>query len=1406
MRPLQLVVETDLETDADNKVVDVEYVADIESVVVATFGGDILAIQILGPSQVEQECIGSIETGIESMAWSPDLEVVIFTTRAQTMLAMTQNWDIIFEQPIHPENEAAQIAARLALAEPSKIKLQTTINDVARVTEAKTQISAQMEQAKEFMPKLSYRGQHTVTWRGDGQFFAVSSQSIGDSASVASEFRVWERSGKFFAKSEAGVLTQSSLLTWKPSGDILASTQSLPTHDEVIFFEKNGLRHYEFKVRANMRVHDLQWNASSDILSVIAKVPQIDSNGSQWALQLWTTRNYHWYLKQERFYADDRIILNWDAENGMTFTITTSSGDVQHFSLAWDNDTSRGTQILNSASPSTAVETNHSLAAVIDGSSLLLTALKYQVIPPPMSALTIRTHSTINQVAFDLANHMMLFHADGSISFYDRYQPEITTGKPPRYNVAPKLIARGKISSENGSSIFPTSCRQISLIGNDELIALCNAPSAQNSSEDFLVHFKFEVSATSDSSGAPSSAVSGIKMHEMFRSAPLAPVFKMFQNCDTGSVYIQLCDMSILFYDISNHELSAKPMMKIPALCPWLSSAIFGDGEEHLIGLASTSFKLFVGDTLMSSECTSFALHSDFLLFTTLTHRLRSITLHKSAHENLAILAPKQNVKFDDSSREVEQGSILVAACPRSTRVVLQMPRGNLEAIEPRSLVLHSVRTLLDQCSYREAFEVMRKQRINLNFAYDHNPSLFMAHISSFLDQVTDVDYLNQFISSLCADDCTKTTYVDVFGHTSARDASRFHSAATIASISTPTPVVNSSPISAATAAAAPAAHGKNQNRYVVPVHTDDAAIKARLVPLKIGKEAASSRSKVNSVCDTLRAEMEKRQMPERYLLPILTTLVCKDPADIESALRMVQALRTKELEETGESKTTNASSSSTSEKALKYLVFLVDVNRLFDIALGMYDFDLVLLVAQKSQKDPREYLPFLAELSKCEPPAYQKYRIDVHLKRWNSALQNIASAVVEKESENGKNEDEIDKISPETKEKLFEFALEVISKQSLFVSALEMFKGEHRKVILDLYGDSLVLAKDYPNAVLAYRTAGKIEKALDAAVTNAQVHVALSLGYQLQLPTKDASTWESKLNSLALACGEMFKWEDAANVLENHLHRPKDALTALISGYLWDNAQMICYRHNLVEKIETEIVPAVLSAQETLLRTIQERTVKISKYHNRLITVRANKYLQAQSESMPMIEGSETSSMYSGASASSASSSNTRTSKFSKGSKSSKASKSSRKSSTSSSRKVSGRKGSPNEEQYLIREIPGLYPQARFLDDVSALLAALFQFNKTEKAVQLQQALDEWISRATKALALINTPSPLTREQQQELDASRMGADDMQLALVNPPAIPHVTFKVSDWRLPLINAAPSNAPLAPTIISPSDV
>lgn len=44
-----------------------------------------------------------------------------------------------------------------------------------------------------------------------------------------------------------------------------------------------------------------------------------------------------------------------------------------------------------------------------------------------------------------------------------------------------------------------------------------------------------------------------------------------------------------------------------------------------------------------------------------------------------------------DLIREVEPGSVIVSAIPNDIKIILQMPRGNLETIYPRMLVLDGI-------------------------------------------------------------------------------------------------------------------------------------------------------------------------------------------------------------------------------------------------------------------------------------------------------------------------------------------------------------------------------------------------------------------------------------------------------------------------------------------------------------------------------------------------------------------------------------------------------------------------------------------------------------------------------------------------------------------------------------------
>ena len=128
-------------------------------------------------------------------------------------------------------------------------------------------------------------------------------------------------------------------------------------------------------------------------------------------------------------------------------------------------------------------------------------------------------------------------------------------------------------------------------------------------------------------------------------------------------------------------------------------------------------------------------------------------------------------------------------------------------------------------------------------------------------------------------------------------------------------------------------------------------------------------------------------------------------------------------------------------EEAVKYIIFLSDANKLFDLALGLYDFPLVLMIAQHSQKvrgiptilfpvgsaaddlgsqDPREYLPFLRELRQLDT-FLQRFKIDDHLERYDSALRNLARAGSDK----------------------FDDVVAYVERHDLYATALEVYRED---------------------------------------------------------------------------------------------------------------------------------------------------------------------------------------------------------------------------------------------------------------------------------------------------------------------------------------------------------------------------
>lgn len=111
----------------------------------------------------------------------------------------------------------------------------------------------------------------------------------------------------------------------------------------------------------------------------------------------------------------------------------------------------------------------------------------------------------------------------------------------------------------------------------------------------------------------------------------------------------------------------------------------------------------------------------------------------------------------------------------------------------------------------------------------------------------------------------------------------------------------------------------------------------------------------IGRVCDSVRKELESRDL-NRYINSILTAYVFRQPPDYEAGLGLLLRIRGASPASgikrgLMRAKLRPESAPHLVEEAVKYIIFLVDANALFDLALGMYDFSLVLMIAQHAQK-----------------------------------------------------------------------------------------------------------------------------------------------------------------------------------------------------------------------------------------------------------------------------------------------------------------------------------------------------------------------------------------------------------------------------------------------------------------------
>lgn len=191
--------------------------------------------------------------------------MLALVTGADQLLLMSKHYDVVAERTLHTSEFGDEAQQSLGWGDKSTQFQGSVGKEVARATAVEVAASAD----------ATVR----ISWRGDGAHFAVTALD-GD-----------KRVLRFFAREEARLLSTGepvaqleSALAWLPSGSIIAATQSQGR--DVIFFERNGLRRYDFALRTSgpAVVHELVWSPDSTVLAV-----WIDET-----VQLWTRVNYHW--------------------------------------------------------------------------------------------------------------------------------------------------------------------------------------------------------------------------------------------------------------------------------------------------------------------------------------------------------------------------------------------------------------------------------------------------------------------------------------------------------------------------------------------------------------------------------------------------------------------------------------------------------------------------------------------------------------------------------------------------------------------------------------------------------------------------------------------------------------------------------------------------------------------------------------------------------------------------------------------------------------------------------------------------------------------------------------------------------------------------------------------------------
>lgn len=1198
------------------------------------------------PSTTVVEIVGSIDNGIEAAKWSPDEESLALVTKDGTMVLLSKLFEPIAEYVLDINDLKKSKNVNVGWGKKETQFKGKGVRAMEREALANLKNSGLIgnELRDPTMPQSVDIGELTtmdnmcveISWRGDCEYFVISTIEYINSDEETNNnekkigrrvLRVFNRDGKFDSVSEP-VNGMENPLSWKPQGSQIASIQRhFGSADEdslyLIFFERNGLRHYEFDTRLPIdeKIIQLDWNSNSEILTIVL----------QDSIQLWTTKNYHWFLKQE-IKSHNIKYVKWHPE--------------KEFTLMFGNE-----NFINIVDLSYKVTSGPTLEPfdygtnlVVDGNTVNITPLSIANVPPPIYFRDFDAPNNVIDAATSLTNEIYAAITNDELVLANiNCMDDMKNGKHPE-------ICSAMPSSDFASEL--DTLRQVAFINDSMVAVLLDSDSLSRivliSVEDINMPVMSNIIEVYDKIILMRSSFDYNHIVYQTRDATISQLDSAGQITSIGKFPEIVRDLRVK--TVHNNQLNEANL-----------EDTWDDDYSQSVAFGITmNGKLYANDVLLTSAVTSFEITDNLLLFTTAQHYLQFVHLNSTKFEPLPVV--ESNVE-DERVRAIERGSILVSVMPSRSAVVLQAPRGNLETIYPRIMVLSEVRKNISAKRYREAFIHCRTHRINLDILYDYDPELFLNNLDHFIKEIDSVEYLNLFISCLTDEDVTQTKYKE-----------------TLNSGITESFAVEAEPLT-------------EMQLYIKKKFYDPTT------------------SKINKICkpilDTLLSTPEYKK---KYIQSIITAYASQRPQNLEDALSLIASIE----DETEK------------DSCVTYLCFLQDVNLVYKVALSLYDVKLSLLVAQKSQMDPREYLPFLQRLQDSEQ-LRRCFIIDDYMERYGKALAHLI---------------EIEKNSTEVSDELINY----VETHKLFKDALKLYRLDSAKqnVIYRHYAKNLSSIQEYAEAGIIYEMLQQYKDAMDSYVLAKRWREALSIA-----STKFSEQVPDIADELISSLTYEHKYVDSAEIQLHFMNNVEEAMELYCKAYQYDTACVVASKFKKPELIEKVVDAELGEGFGTIAELLADCKGQVNSQLKRLRELRTKKeedpYAfygqeteQADDVSIAPSETSTKESFF------------TRYTGKTSGTAKTGASRRTAKNKRREERKrARGKKGTIYEEEYLVQSVGRLIDRVDHTKpDAIKLIDALCRRNMREQAHTIQTAFVELVTLLKDNVKEIYTITEKDRER----------------------------------------------------------